>query len=217
VRVVLSNNASVEPARVINDMRNEKPRLTESGKVLSAQQLADYEGVYSLGEKSRFTIVRRGDQLWTQLTGQGFLRLFPHEREDRFFLKIVAAEMQFHREVGKIVSLTNHQNGRESTARKSPDPTPPFIFRGAKNLAPHAGAYELPPGKTLTVKVVGELLWIQLAGQPFLPVFERRDNWFEYDLVEAAVEFELGKEGAPSALKLHQNGLILRAVKKTQP
>ncbi|CAN5656395.1 hypothetical protein BH18PSE1_BH18PSE1_04050 [soil metagenome] len=57
-------------------------------------------------------------------------------------------------------------------------------------------------------------LFAQLTGQGFLPVFEKRDNWFEYDVVEAALEFERDKAGKIIALKLHQNDLIQRAVRK---
>jgi CubicO group peptidase (beta-lactamase class C family) len=214
VRVVLTNNFSVEPAAVVNAARNEKARLTDSGKVLTPEQLSAYEGVYPIGGKARFTIVRRDGRLWTQLTGQGFLPLFPHEQEDRFFLKVVAAEVQFHRENGKVVSMTNHQNGREFNANKSADTPPPVIFRSAKELAAFAGKYELGPKMTFTVKPADELLFVQLSGQPFAPVIERRENWFEYDVVEAAIEFERDEAGKVIALKLHQNGLIQRAVKK---
>lgn len=214
VRVVLVNNAALDSGRVLGAVRDEKPRASESDKVLTAAQLAAYEGVYPIGQQARFTILRRGDQLWTQLTGQGFLRLFSHEQEDRFFLKVVAAEIQFHREGGRIVSLTNHQNGRELTARKSNDPVPQITFRSPKELAAYAGTYELAPGYVFKVKVADAVLFVQLTGQPFAPVFEKRDNWFEYDVVNAAIEFERDEGGRIVALKLHQNGAVQRAARK---
>jgi D-alanyl-D-alanine-carboxypeptidase/D-alanyl-D-alanine-endopeptidase len=215
VRVILCNNSAMEPASVIADMRNEKPRVAESDKVLTADQLAEYEGVYPIDAEGRFTVVRRGDQLWTQLTMQSFLQLFPHEKEDRFFLKVVAAEVQFHRENGKIVSLTNHQNGRELTARKSDQPVPKFIFRDAKELKEFTGTYDLNAFAKFTIRVRGETLHVQLTGQPSLPVFERTQDRFEYDAVEAALEFERDKDGKIVAVKLHQNGVVQRAPKKS--
>lgn len=214
VRVVLVNNGKLEADRVLAAVRDEKPRAKESDKILTAAQLADYEGVYAAGPNARFTILRRGDQLWTQLTGQGFLRLYPHEQEDRFFLKTVAAEVQFHRENGKITSLTNHQNGRELPAKKTEAPVPQIKFRNAKELAAFAGTYELTPGMIFKVKAADEVLFVQLTGQPFAPVFEKKDNWFEYDVVDAALEFEHDKDGKVTALKLHQNGAVMRAAKK---
>jgi hypothetical protein len=214
IRVALINNAALDSSAVLAAVRNEKPRAHESDKVLTEEQLAEYEGVYPLGPQARFTIVRRGDHLWTQLTGQAFLKLFPHETEDRFFLKVVAAELQFHRENGKIVSLTNHQNGRELTVKKSTQPAPRFIFRKQAELASFTGTYELAPGMMFSLTTGGSTLFAQLTGQPPAPVFEKRDDWFEYDVVDAALEFERDKDGAIIALKLHQNGIVQRAVKR---
>ncbi|OAI56208.1 hypothetical protein AYO49_00975 [Verrucomicrobiaceae bacterium SCGC AG-212-N21] len=214
VRVILCNNSEMEPAGIIAAMRNEKPRLVESDKVITAEKLAEYEGVYPIDAEGRFTVLRRDDQLWTQLTGQSFLRLFPHEKEDRFFLKVAAAEIQFHRENGKIVSLTNHQNGRELDAKKSDLPAPKIIFRSAKELEEFTGTYDLTPFAKFTIKARGETLLAQLTGQPFLPVFEKSKDRFEYDVVEAALEFERDKDGRIVAVKLHQNGIVQRAPKK---
>jgi len=217
VRVILTNNSAIEPGAIIAVSRNEKPRLKESDKIITADQLAEYEGVYPIVPQARFTVLRRGDQLWTQLTGQTFLRLFPHEQDDRFFLKVVSAELQFHRENGKVVSLTNHQNGREFNARKSDQPVPKIVFRNAKELAPYVGTYQLRPKVVFTLNAQGETLFAQLTGQPPAPVFEKRDDWFEFDVVEAALEFERDKDGKIIALKLHQNGIIQRAAKKDDP
>lgn len=215
IRVVLSNNGRSEPERIAATVLGEKPRKKESGKILTQSQLGEYEGIYPLGAGARFTVLRRGDQLWTQLTGQTFLHLFPHENDDRFFLKIVAAEIQFNRVAGKVASLTLFQNGREQTAKKSADPAPKITFRSAKELAPYAGTYELAPKMDFTVKVADSTLFAKLTGQDFAPVFEKREDWFEYDVVDAALEFERDKDGKIVALKLHQNGLVQRAARKT--
>lgn len=213
VRVVLVNNAELDPESVLAATRDEKPRAQAADKTLSDEDLARYEGIYSLAPDAKFTILRRGNRLWTQLTGQAFLPLFPHEAPDRFFLKNVAAELQFNREHDKLVSLTNFQNGRETSAKKTDHPLPKIRFRSAKELAAYTGIYELTPGVVFTLKVKDGTLFAQLTGG-FLPVFEKRDNWFEYDVVEAALEFERDKAGKIVALKLHQDGFIQRAVRK---
>ncbi len=214
VRVVLVNNAELDPESVLAATRDEKPRAQAADKTLSDEELAAYEGIYSLPPDAKFTILRRGDQLWTQLTGQAFLPLFPHEAPDRFFLKNIAAELQFNRERDKLVSLTNFQNGREITAKKTDDPLPKIRFRSATELAAYTGTYKLTPCVAFILKVMNETLFAQLTGQEFLPVFEKRDDWFEYDVVDAALEFERNKAGKIIALKLHQDGLIQRAVRK---
>ena len=215
VRVLLSNNAVIEPAQVANAIRNEKPRTRESGKMLTEAQLSEYPGMYVLRPGLRFTIVRRGPELWTQLTGQAFLRLYPHELPDRFFLKAAAAEVQFNRRNGKIVSLTNCQNGRETLAERSTQPLPPLLFRDARSLNTLTGVYELAPGKEFKIKETNGILWAQLTGQPFLPLFERRKDWFEYDTIKAALEFETQDGQHATALRLHQNGVVQRAVKRS--
>lgn len=215
VQVVLINNAAMEGEALIAAAYRQKPRTTPSDRVVETNELASYEGVYPIDANSRFTVVRRNDQLWMQLTGQSFLQLHPHEKSDRFFLKEVAAEIQFVRENGQITSLTLFQNGREVKAPKSSDPAPAIKFRKPEDLAPYAGTYELTPKALFTLKVVKETLFAKLTGQDFLPVFEKRDDWFEYDVVPAVLEFERDKDGKVIALKLHQNGAIQRAEKKS--
>ncbi|MGH8491276.1 MAG: serine hydrolase [Gammaproteobacteria bacterium] len=214
VRVVLVNNAELNPESVLAATRDEKPRSQAADKTLNGEELAGYEGIYSLASDAKFTILRRGDRLWRQFTGQAFLPLFPHEAPDRFFLKDVAAELQFNRRNDKLVSLTYFHNGREMSAKKTDDPLPKIKFRSAKELATYTGTYKLASRAVFTLKVMNETLFARLTGQGFLPVFEKRDNWFEYDVVEAALEFERNKAGKVIALKLHQDGLIQRAVRK---
>ncbi|CAN5916911.1 serine hydrolase [soil metagenome] len=214
VQVVLINNAAMEGEAVIAHAYRQKPRTTLSDRVVETSALAAYEGVYPIDPTARFTVVRRDDQLWTQLTGQTFLQLHTHEKTDRFFLKEVAAEIQFLRDDDKVTSLILFQNGREVKAKKGDDPTPVIKFRKPEELTPFVGTYELTPKARFTLKIVKDTLFVQLTGQSFLPVFEKRDDWFEYDVVPAVLEFERDRDGKVIALKLHQNGAIQRAEKK---
>jgi hypothetical protein len=214
VRVLLSNNAQAALGKVLAEARGEKPRLRESGKLVTPEQLASYTGIYKINEYTRFDVVARGDQLWDKLTGQGFLRLFPHEDEDRFFYKAVAAEIQFIREGDRITGLMLFQNGRAQKAQKLPDPVPDFLFPTAKQLAAYTGTYVINPKAIFTVRVRGTVLTAQLTGQEPLPVYETRDDWFEYDRVKAALEFERDQHGRITALILHQNGTDQRAEKR---
>lgn len=124
VRVILANNASVSPEKILASARGEMPRLRDSGKVLTPAQLTAYTGVYRLSQRVKITVVAHEGQLWAQFTGQSYLRVFPHEDEDRFFYKAVAAEMQFHRGEKGVDGLTFFQNGRVTLASKTDDPVP---------------------------------------------------------------------------------------------
>lgn len=214
IQIVLANNGKFEPESVFTAARNEKPGSKTVAKPIPAAELSAYVGIYPINATSRFTILLRGDQLYAQLTGQPFFALFPHEKADRFFLKVVPAEIQFERTQGNVTSLTLHQNGRTVPATKSADPVPTILFPSLQALQEYSGQYELSPSLKFTVKIQGETLYVQLTGQDFFPVFAKKNDWFEYDAVVAALEFERDVSGKVIALKLHQNGQTQRATRK---
>jgi serine-type D-Ala-D-Ala carboxypeptidase/endopeptidase len=77
-----------------------------------------YTGVYELGPGFQLTLTREGDQLMGQATGQPQLELFP-ESENRFFLKVVDAQIEIQRGPdGKATGLTLFQGGREMPAKR---------------------------------------------------------------------------------------------------
>ncbi len=70
-----------------------------------------YVGKYELRPGFVLTVTREGDRLMTQATGQGKVEVFP-ESETKFFLKVIDAQVTFHRGAdGKVGSLTLHQGG----------------------------------------------------------------------------------------------------------
>lgn len=76
-------------------------------------KLAEYEGVYALAPTFKITISREGDALMAQATNQNAFEIFP-EGPDRFFYKVVDAQIRFDRdEAGAISGLTLFQNGQE--------------------------------------------------------------------------------------------------------
>ena len=75
--------------------------------------LAQYEGVFALAPTFKITMFVENGKLMAQATGQGANELFK-ESEDKFFLKVVDAQVRFNRDdSGKITSITVFQNGRE--------------------------------------------------------------------------------------------------------
>ena len=57
-----------------------------------------------------------GETLEAQLTGQPFFPVFP-AAEDRFFYKVVDAELVFEREKGTVTAVVLHQGG---TVQRAP-------------------------------------------------------------------------------------------------
>jgi serine-type D-Ala-D-Ala carboxypeptidase/endopeptidase len=77
-----------------------------------------YAGTYRVAPGVEFTVKREKDQLLVQLTGQGFMPVFP-ESETEFFYKAVDAQLTFKRNAaGEVSGLVLHQGGLDQTAVK---------------------------------------------------------------------------------------------------
>jgi D-alanyl-D-alanine carboxypeptidase len=85
---------------------------------LSEAMFAPYIGQYELAPNFVLTISREGDRFYSQATGQGRTEIFA-ETENRFFLKVVNAKLQFEKDAsGNVTKLTLLQNGREMPGKK---------------------------------------------------------------------------------------------------
>lgn len=216
--VILASNAAGNPMAWVNAVRAAgRPRVERKEIALSGAALDDYVGVYAISPQARFTILKVGDGLRARLTGQPFFPIFASAKEE-FFLKVVDAQLSFRRgEDGKPASLTLHQNGRDVEAKRTSDPVPKVEFPDAAALAEYAGTYDFgafQPGGTIVAMVRGEVLAVQLTGQPAFPVFATGKDRFVYDVVEAALTFERNAEGKIVAVVLHQNGMEMKAPRK---
>jgi CubicO group peptidase (beta-lactamase class C family) len=88
---------------------------------LSADVLQQYVGVYQMAPGVYMTITLTGNQLISRLTAQESVPLFA-EANDRFFAKVVDAELDFVRSAsGKVSSLALHQNGRDMSMARLND------------------------------------------------------------------------------------------------
>ena len=58
----------------------------------------------------------------------------------------------------------------------------------------------------------GDRLFAQLGTQPAFEVFALSDTEFFYRVVDAQLTFELGPDGNPAALVLHQNNKDMRGM-----
>lgn len=84
---------------------------------VAEKTLDEYVGSYELAPDVVFTVTRRADKLFAQLTNQTQVRVFA-SADNEFYYKIVDARLTFNRGAnGKIESLTLHQNG-DQIARK---------------------------------------------------------------------------------------------------
>ena len=108
----------IGPAQVFT--KTDKPLPATRKEVAVDPKLYDrLAGDYELAPDFTITILRRGDRLISQATGQAEVELFP-ESETRFFLKVVDAQVDFVFDAaGKTTGLVLHQGGRDLPAKKS--------------------------------------------------------------------------------------------------
>lgn len=179
---------------------------------LSPQQLQDYVGQYQLAPGFILTIMRQGDQLLAQATGQGAFPIFP-SATDRFFAKITDIHIAFERGGdGKVRSLVLRQNGHDAPAPKLDAAAAAkvgghhAIQLDAATLRQYVGRYQLAPGVVFDITLKGSQLSAQLTGQPAIPVYPSAKDEFYYTVVDAQLSFKRGKDGKVDALVLHQNG-----------
>jgi DNA-binding transcriptional MerR regulator len=79
---------------------------------------SDYEGHYRLEFGDGFVITQKDGRLFARVTGQNDVEAFP-EAKDKFFLKVVPAQIVFRRdESGDVVGLALHQHGYEHNANR---------------------------------------------------------------------------------------------------
>ncbi|WP_422055391.1 serine hydrolase [Sphingomonas sp.] len=120
--VVLGNLNGPGPGKLSKSLmtlaRGGTVTLTSERKAatVAPDQLDQYEGVYELAPTFAITMRVKDGKLMTQATGQQELELFA-ESKDRFFLKVVDAQVEFTRDAsGKVTGLILHQGGRSMPA-----------------------------------------------------------------------------------------------------
>lgn len=74
------------------------------------------------------------------------------------------------------------------------------------DLAPYLGQFQLTPQLVFTVSNQGNQLFVQLTGQPALPVYPSEKDHFYSKAVNAQISFNRGEDGTVESLTLHQNG-----------
>jgi len=79
---------------------------------LTEEVLKEYTGKYQLTPNFFITIIQEGTSLYAEATGQGKYKLFSYE-ENKFFLKVVYAQIKFNIKDRKVIGLTLYQNGEK--------------------------------------------------------------------------------------------------------
>lgn len=96
-----------------------RPKQSERSVIsMAPEQLRQYEGDYQMDFGATLSVFLEDNQLMAQLTGQQAFPVFP-EAEDRFFFRIVDAQIVFTRDdEGQVTGLVLHQAGQELAGEK---------------------------------------------------------------------------------------------------
>ncbi len=219
--VVLTNsaNSADDIGLHLLDSKNELAKFDPPPKEteVNVDKLADYAGKYQLAPGFFFTVTPKEDKLFVQITGQPEAQVYP-ESEDKFFYKIVDAQIKFNRDDnGAVKELVLFQNGREQTAKKLGEGEKAEerkeIAVDEKIMAQYVGKYQLAPTFIMTITLENGALFVQATGQPKIPVFAESETKFFAKVVPAQISFVKGDDGKVSHLILHQGGMDQKATR----
>ncbi|HXH92698.1 MAG TPA: serine hydrolase [Thermoanaerobaculia bacterium] len=177
---------------------------------VDAAVLEKYSGRYQLAPNFILTIMREGDHLYSQATGQPRFEIFAEGGHD-FFVKEFDAQLTFVVDAnGRATSLVLHQNGDHPAKRLEGEPPPvkehkevavdPKIFDG------YVGRYQLAPNFVLAITRDGDRLYSQATGQQRFEIFAEGAHDFFFKVVDAQITFVTDAAGHATSLTLHQNG-----------
>lgn len=182
---------------------------------MTAEQLREYEGVYTIDEKTTRVLTVDKDRLFSQRTGGPRLAVMPSAR-DQFFYKDSFTTIAFERGAdGKVAAMVITQNGKPERAVRTSDKVPerPSITVAPEKLDRYAGRYQIAPDRVLTVRRKGNELWAQSSTGSELQMFaESETKWFAK---EAAVEFvfEFDASGKAASMSVLQSGRTMKATR----
>jgi hypothetical protein len=127
IRVVFDRNASDASESLTfyqGDQVTKAPRVPDDQGVqfrkaidVDPESLQEFAGRYQLAPGAVITVEARDRQLFAQLTGQAAFPVFAYE-PDRFFLKVVDAQLHFERDAdSRVVAVVLHQVGQQRAPR----------------------------------------------------------------------------------------------------
>lgn len=103
---------------VIGKEIDKAPPTERTEITLSEDELKEYIGKYELAPGFLIEITVSNGKIFAQATGQGSNEIFA-EAKDKFFLKVVAADLVFSRdESGTVNMVTLHQGGQQMPGKK---------------------------------------------------------------------------------------------------
>jgi D-alanyl-D-alanine carboxypeptidase len=175
---------------------------------MNAEQLGEYEGVYTIDDRTARTLTVAEGKLFSQRSGGGRVAVLPSAR-DQFFFKDSFTTMSFERGAdGKVTAVVVTQDGKPERAVRRVEKAPerPQITVAPEMLDRLTGRYQVAPERVVTIFRKGNELWARPWSGSELQLFaESETKWFAKD---AAIEFtfELDQSGKVDVLQVDQSG-----------
>jgi len=158
-------------------------------------------------------VALEGDQLTARLTGQPQYPIFPLGG-DRFFWKVVDAQIEFLKdEKGHVVSARHTQGGMNFSLKRLTDEKEVQV--DAETLNRYVGKYQYPGLGVLTVRRDEGKLLAQMTGQPEFEIYAKAPDVFFWKVVAAEIKFVADKDGKIEKAIHQQSGATIEA-KKTE-
>ena len=112
-KLVLHQGGAVTPAPRVGEA---VAPVVRTEVEVSESTLQDYVGEYQLTPAAVLTVVVRDGQIFAQLTGQAAYPVFAYET-DKFFFKVVDAQLHFERDDDGVIAVALHQGGVQRAPR----------------------------------------------------------------------------------------------------
>ena len=119
---VLLGNSSQDNEDIVRHVLMNAPLVNvvaHTEVTLTREQLTGYVGRYRFTPQFAIEVTLDGGVVYAQATNQPRFRIYA-EAPDRFFYKVVDAQLEFSREGDRITGVTLLQNGGRSPARREP-------------------------------------------------------------------------------------------------
>jgi len=168
-----------------------------------------FVGRYRLPGGLLQTVSRKGDQLTSQISGQDAFPIFP-SAPDRFFFKVVDAQLEFLRDGATVTAVRNQQNAATVIATRIDDPVEVEI--SPSSLRDFTGRYDYGSA-VLTVTLEKSGLHAQLSGQPRFPIYPAGGDVFVWKVVEARITFVRNDQGTVTHGIHEQGGRVFTVAK----
>lgn len=224
--VALSNGPVVEDIAVHAMTPSYPIAACPSTVPASMTDTSTYAGTYCNGSGGMtFTInaTTKPDQLSVALLPQPAQNV-PRIGPDIFYASKYDAKFEFVRDQGRIVGLWLVQYGQRIPAvrldaqgkplvAQLASPFPPAVTLDPALLQEYAGTYNTSGLGAFTVTLRSGAVYVQLSGQPAVPVYASAKDRFFYKVVDAQIQFNRDAAGRVTSLTLHQNGQEITAVR----